>query len=324
MRTIRQSLRVALATLLAGAAGFSGAQTYPVKPVRVVVPFPPGAGADIVTRLITPRLSEALGQQFVVDNRPGAAGHIGGEVVAHSPADGYTLLSTPASIVISYSLYKKLTYHLERDFEPIGPMASVPFILVVHPSLPVKTVKELIALTKRKPGELLFASTGNGGTPHLAMEVLKLQTHIDVVHVPYKGTPPAVTDLIAGQVQMMFANSLSVLPQVKSGRLRAIAISSAKRSVATPEIPTVAESGVPGYEAITWFGMLAPTGTPREIITRLNAEITRAVNSRSVHERLIAQGADPLTMTPEQFKKFFLGEIARWAKTVKAAGVTLD
>ncbi len=316
--------RLSLAVTLAFAAALAHAQSYPAKPVRVVVPFPPGAGADITTRLVTPKLSDALGQQFVVDNRPGAAGHIGGEIVAHSPADGYTLLSTPASIVISESLYKKLTYKLATDLEPVAPMASTPFILVVHPSLPVKTVKELVALAKQKPGELLFASTGNGGTPHLAMEIFMLQTHTKTVHVPYKGTPAAVTDVISGQVHMMFANTLSVLPHIKSGRLRPIAIGSAKRSVATPEIPTVAESGVPGFEAITWFGMLAPAGTPREIINRLNAEITRAVNTPEVREKLVGQGADPFTMTPEQFKKFFLAEIAKWAKAVKAAGVTIQ
>lgn len=324
MPIARLSLRFALTLALVCAAGALHAQAYPSKPVRVVVPFPPGAGADITTRLVTPRLSEAFGQQFVVDNRPGAAGHIGGEIVAHSPADGYTLLSTPASIVISESLYKKLTYKLERDLEPVGMMASTPFILVVHPSLPVKTVKEFIALAKQKPGQLLFASTGNGGTPHLAMERLMEQTKIKLTHVPYKGTPAAVTDVISGQVQTMFANTLSVLPHIKSGRLRSVAIGSAKRSAATPDIPTFDESGVKGFEAITWFGMLAPTGTPREVIQRVNAEINKAVASPEVREKLIAQGADPFTMTPQEFKKFFSAEMARWPKIVKAAGVTLE
>jgi len=324
MPIARLSLRSALTLALVCAAGALHAQAYPSKPVRVVVPFPPGAGADITTRLVTPRLSEAFGQQFVVDNRPGAAGHIGGEIVAHSPADGYTLLSTPASIVISESLYKKLTYKLERDLEPVGMMASTPFILVVHPSLPVKTVKEFIALAKQKPGQLLFASTGNGGTPHLAMEIFMLQTHTRLVHVPYKGTPPAVTDVMSGQVQTMFANTLSVLPHIKSGRLRAVAIGGAKRSAATPDIPTVSESGVPGFEAITWFGVLAPAGTPRDIVNRVNAEITRAVNTPDVRDKLVSQGADPFTMTPEQFRKFFSAEIAKWTRAVKAAGVTLE
>jgi tripartite-type tricarboxylate transporter receptor subunit TctC len=324
MYIARLRLRYALTAVLAIAAGALHAQSYPSKPVRVVVPFPPGAGADITTRLVTPKLSEALGQQFVVDNRPGAAGHIGGEIVAHSPADGYTLLSTPASIVISESLYKKLPYNLERDLEPVGMMASTPFILVVHPSLPVKTVKDFIALAKQKPGQLLFASTGNGGTPHLAMERLMMQTGIKLTHVPYKGTPPAVTDVISGQVQSMFANTLSVLPHIKSGRLRSVAIGSLKRSAATPDIPTFDESGVKGFEAITWFGMLAPAGTPRDIINRVNAEITKAVKSPDVQQKLIDQGADPFTMTPQEFKKFFSAEIARWAKVVKAANVTID
>ena len=323
MRFTRYGLRTAVAALLAAAAT-AAAQSYPAKPVRVVVPFPPGAGADIVTRLVTPKLSEAFGQQFVVDNRPGAAGHIGGEIVAHAPADGLTLLATPASIVISESLYKKLSYKLERDFEPVGPMASTPFILVVHPSVPAKVVKDVVAFAKQRPGQLLFASTGNGGSPHLAMEMFMMATGAKLTHVPYKGTPQAVTDVISGQVSMMFANSLSVLPQIKSGRLRAIAISSAKRSVATPDIPTVAESGVPGFEAVTWFAFLAPAGTPRDIVNRLNAEITKAVNTADVKDKLIGQGADPFTQTPEQFKKFFVGEIAKWAKTVKAAGVMLE
>lgn len=320
MKIARLSLYFALTI----AAAPLYAQTYPAKPVRVVVPFPPGAGADITTRLVTPKLTEALGQQFVVDNRPGAAGHIGGEIVAHSPADGYTLLSTPASIVISASLYKKLPYNLERDLEPIGLMASTPFILVVHPSLPVKSVKDFVALAKQKPGQLLFASTGNGGTPHLAMERLMMQTGIKLTHVPYKGTPPAVTDVISGQVQTMFANTLSVLPHIKSGRLRSVAIGSLKRSAATPDIPTFDESGVKGFEAITWFGMLAPAGTPREVVQRVNAEINKAVKSPDVQQKLIDQGADPFTMTPQEFKKFFSAEIARWSKIVKAAGVTLD
>jgi tripartite-type tricarboxylate transporter receptor subunit TctC len=300
------------------------AQGYPSKPVRVIVSFPPGAGADIVTRLITPKLAEALGQQFIVDNRAGAAGHIGAEVAAHSAPDGYTLLSTPASIVISQTLYKKLNYSLEKDFEPIGLMASAPFVLVVHPSLPVKTVKELIALAKAKPGELFYASTGNGGTPHLTTEIFKNQTKISIVHVPYKGTPAAVTDLIAGQVSIMFANTLSVLPQVKTGRLRALAVSSSKRTAAAPALPTVAESGVPGFEASTWFGMLAPAGTPREIVIRLNGELTKAVGVPDIRERLVGQGADPLTSTPEQFRAFLKAELAKWAKAVAAAGVQIQ
>ena len=207
------------------------AQTYPVKPVRVIVPFPPGAGVDIVARTVLPRLGEALGQQFIVDNRAGAAGNLGAEVAAHALADGYTLLFTPASVASSQALYPKLGYNLVKDLEPLSMVAAAPFVLVVHPSLPVKSVKDLIAMAKAKPGQLLYASTGNGGSPHLATEMFKQQANIDITHIPYKGTPPAVTDLIAGQVSMMFANTLSVLPYVNSGRLRALGVTPIKRTL---------------------------------------------------------------------------------------------
>ena len=324
--TIHHSFRrTALAACgLALACGGAIAQSYPVKPVRVIAPFPPGAGVDIVTRLVTPKLAEAFGQQFIVDNRAGAAGHIGAESAAHSAPDGYTLLLAPASIVISYTLYKKLNYNLEKDLDPIAVAASAPFVLVVHPSLPVKSVKELIALAKAKPDTLLYASTGNGGTPHLAMEVLKMQTGIKVVHVPYKGTPPAVTDLIAGQVQMMFANTLSVLPQVNSGRLRALGISSAKRSAAAPNLPTIAESGIPNFEAITWFGLFAPTGTPQAIVQRLSAEMVRIVQQPETREKLLGQGADPIGMPQNEFRSYFKSELAKWAKIVQVVGVKLE
>jgi tripartite-type tricarboxylate transporter receptor subunit TctC len=316
-------LKTIVLVLTAAAMPSALAQSYPTKAVRVVVPFPPGAGADIVTRLVTAKLSSELGQQFIVDNRAGAAGQIGAGIAAHTPPDGYTLLSTPASIVISRSLYPKLNYDIEKDFDPVVLIASAPFVLVVHPSLPVKSVKELIALAKAKPGELYYASTGNGGTPHLAMEVFRMQAKINMVHVPYKGTPPAVTDLLAGQVQTMFANTLSVLPFVKSGRLRALALSSGKRSAAAPELPTVAESGMPGFDVSTWFGMLAPSGTPREIITRLNDEVRKIVQMPEVRTRLISQGADPIGSTPEEFKAYIHSELIKWEKAVKAIGVRL-
>jgi tripartite-type tricarboxylate transporter receptor subunit TctC len=299
-------------------------QAYPTKPVRVLVGFPPGAGVDITTRLFTPKLAEALGQQFVIDNRPGAAGNIAAEIAAKTPADGYSLLSASAPIVMSQALYKKLNYHLERDFEPVGMMASAPFILVVHPSLPAKTLKEFIALAKARPGQLSFASTGSGSTPHLSMEMLKAQAGISIVHIPYKGTPQAVTDIISGQVQAMFANTLSVLPQVAAGRLRALAISSAKRSAAAPQIPTVAESGVPGYESGTWFGFFAPAGTPREIVSRINAELGKIGATADMKARLLDQGADPVTMTPEQMRAFVKNELAKWARVVKTVGIKLD
>jgi tripartite-type tricarboxylate transporter receptor subunit TctC len=300
------------------------AQSWPSKPVRVLVGFPPGAGVDITTRLFTPKLAEALGQQFVIDNRPGAAGNIAAEIAAKLPPDGYNLLSASAPIVMSQALYKKLNFNVERDFEPVGMMASAPFILVVHPSLPAKTLKEFIALARSKPGQLSFASTGSGGTPHLSMEMLKAQAGINLVHIPYKGTPQAVTDILSGQVQAMFANTLSVLPQVNAGRLRALAISSAKRSAAAPQLPTVAESGLPGYESGTWFGFFAPTGTSREIVTRLNGELAKIDATADMKARLLEQGADPVTMSPDQMRAFVKNEVAKWTRVVKTVDIKLD
>ncbi len=300
------------------------AQIYPSKPVRVVVSFPAGAGVDIVARIVMPRLADALGQSFVIDNRSGASGNLGSEVAAHAPPDGYTLLFTPASVASSQALYSKLNYSLTKDLEPISMVAAAAFVLVVHPSLPVKNVKELIAMAKAKPGQLMYASTGNGGSPHLATEMFKQQAQIDITHIPYKGTPPAVTDLIAGQVSMMFANTLSVLPYVNSGRLRALAISSAKRSAAAPGIPTIAETGMPGFDSVTWFGVLAPAGTPREIVGKLGAELRRIAQSRAVADQLIAQGADPIGSSAEEFAARIKSDIAKWAVIIKTAGIKAE
>ena len=313
-----------LTCCLALCAAHAAAQNYPVRPVRVVAGFPTGAGVDIMTRLVTPRLSEALGQQFIVDNRVGAAGNIAAEFVAKAPPDGYTLLSASAPIAMSQALYKNLSYDLERDFEPIALMASAPFVLVVHPSLRVKSVREFIAFAKARPGQLYYASTGNGSTPHLAMETFKSEAGIKVVHVPYRGTPQAVIDILAGQVQAMFGNTLSVLPQVRTGRLRALAISSAKRSAAAPDLPTVAESGLPGYEAATWFALFAPAGTAREIINRVNGEIVRIIATAEMKARIIDQGADPATGPPEQLRAFVKSEVAKWGGVVRAVGVKLE
>ena len=313
-----------LPVCVALAAAHAAAQSYPVKPVRVIVPFPPGAGADITTRLIAPRLSEGLGQQLVVENRAGAAGNIGAEVVARAAPDGYTLLIAPASIAISQTLYKKLPFDLVRDFQPVAMLASVPFILVVHPSLPAKDVKELVALAKSRPGQINYASTGSGSSPHLTAEMLKMQARIDVVHVPYKGTPLAVTDLLSGQVSFMFANALSVLPQVSAGRLRALAITSAKRSATTPQLPTMIESGLPGFESGTWYALLAPAGTPREVVARLSGEVARLTRNADLRDKLAAQGAEALTMTPEQTAAYIKGEIAKWGKVVRASGATVE
>ena len=315
---------ILLGALLALLPFASGAQNYPAKPVRIIVPFPPGSGADITTRLIAPGLGSALGQQVVVDNRAGAAGTIGAETAARAAPDGYTLLTAPASLTISHTLYKNLKYDLAKDFAPVALMASVPFVLVVHPSLPVRNVRELIAFAKARPGQINFASTGNGSSPHLTTEVFKMQAALDLVHVPYKGTPLAVADLLTGQVSMMFANALSVLPHVRSGRLRAIAVTSARRSAAAPELPTVAESGLPSFESGTWFALLAPAGTPREIISRLNVEVSRVTAAAEVRSRLAAQGAEPQSGTPEQVAAHIQNEISKWAKAIKASGARID
>jgi tripartite-type tricarboxylate transporter receptor subunit TctC len=302
----------------------AAAQTvYPAKTVRIIVPFPPGSGADITTRLVAPKLGETLGQQFIVDNRAGAAGNIGAEVAARSPADGYTLLTAPASSAISQTLYPKLSYDLVKDFEPIALMAGVPFMLVVHPSLPAKTVKDLVALAKAKPGQLTYGSTGNGSSPHLTTEMLKLQTGIDIVHVPYKGTPPAVTDLLSGNITFMFANSLSVLPHVHTQRLRALGVTSAKRSASTPNLPTVAES-YPGFESGTWFALLAPAGTPREVIARINGAVAKVVQMPDVREKIVAQGGEPLSGTPQQVGAYIRAEVAKWGKVVRASGAKVE
>jgi tripartite-type tricarboxylate transporter receptor subunit TctC len=310
--------------LLLAVAAPAQAQPYPAKAVRLVVPFPPGSGADITTRLFAPRLSEALAQPVVVENRAGAAGNIGAEAVARAAPDGYTLLVAPASVAIGQTLFPKLAFDLVRDFQPVAMLASVPFVLVVHPSLPVKSVKDLVAFARARPGQVNYASTGNGSSPHLTGEMLKMQARLDVVHVPYKGTPQAVTDLLTGQVSFMFANALSVLPQVNAGRLRALAVTSARRSAATPQLPTVAESGLPGFESGTWFAVLAPAGAPREAVAKLNGEIARLTQHPDIREKLAAQGAEAITATPEQTAAHIRSEIAKWGKVVKASGAKVD
>jgi tripartite-type tricarboxylate transporter receptor subunit TctC len=292
--------------------------------VRVIVTFPPGAGTDIATRLVTAKLTETFGRAFVVDNRAGAAGNIGVELAAHAAPDGYTLLAATAAAAISQSAYSKVSFDLVKDFTPVALIASAPLVLAVHPSIPAKSFKELIDLAKSKPGQYSYATPGTGSSPHLAGELLKQELGIDILHVPYKGTVPAVADVIAGNVSMALANTLVVLPQLKAGRLRGIAVTSAKRCAMAPELPTVAEAGVRGFEAGTWYGVLAPAGTQREIVTRLNREIVRIVQLPDVREKLAAQGAEPLTGTPEQTGQFIRNEIARWAKVVKASGIRLD
>ncbi len=300
------------------------AQSYPAKSVRIVVPYPPGAGVDITTRLFTPKLTERLGQQFVVDNRAGAGGNVGAEYVAHGAPDGYLLLMAPASIAISQSLYKNLRYDLKRDFDAIAMIGSAPFVLVMHPSAPARTARELIALAKSHPKQLSYASSGSGSASHLVAEMFNLQAGINVLHIPYKGTVPALTDVIAGFVSLTFANTLSGLPLVNAGRLRALGITSSKRSSTAPGLPTLAESGLPGFEGVTWFSLLAPKGTPRDIITRLNSALAEIGQSQDTRDRLGEQGAESLGGTPEQVTSFIAAETVKWAKVVAASGARAE
>jgi tripartite-type tricarboxylate transporter receptor subunit TctC len=317
--------RLMVAGLLAGTAGFAVAQAYPAKAVRIIVPFPPGAGVDIVTRAVSGRLAEALGQQLIVDNRAGAGGILGAEVAAKSAPDGYTIFMATAGILtVIPHMNSKTPYSVERDFIPVSLVASVPSVLVVHPSMPVKSVKDLIALAKAKPGEINYASTGNGTLPHLAAEFFKQQAKVNMVHIAYKGSAPATTDLLGGNVQVFFGNMLSVIEQVRSGRLRALAVTSLQRQAVAQDIPTMIESGFPGFEAGTWFGLLVPTGTPRDIVNRLHGDVAKAVRQPDVQKQLASQGATTIGNTPEQFSAYIKSESAKWAKVLAASGVKAD
>ena len=320
-------MRAHLTTFAAASAllaAVAGAQSYPVRPVRVIVNFPPGAGVDIATRIVTAKLGETLGQQFVIDNRAGAAGNIGVELAARAAPDGYTLLSGTAAIAISQTIFSKISYDLNRDFAPVAMIASAPFVLAVHPALPAKTLQEVITLAKAKPGQLTYATPGTGSSPHLAFELFKMQAGIDVLHVPYKGMVPAVTDVIGGSVSMTLGNTLTVMPNVRNGRLRGIAITTPARSAIAPELPTFTEAGVPGFQSGTWYAILAPARTPQDIVARLNSAIAKIVHLPDVSAKLLAQGAEPLDATPERMSQFLRDEIAKWGKVAKASGAKFE
>jgi len=301
----------------------AGAAEYPVRPVRMIVLFPPG-GSDTVARMLAQKLSERFHQTFVVDNRPGAAGVIGADIVAKSPPDGYTLLFATASFAISAGFDRKLPYDTVKDFSSVGFVASVPFVLVSHPSVPVTSVQELLALAKAKPGQLNAASSGTGGAGHLATEVFKSMSGARIAHIPYKGTGPALTAVLSGEAQLMLASMGAALPQARAGKVRALAVSSLKRSSLAPELPTVAESGVPGYDAITWYGIAAPRGTSPAVIAILNREIVAVLGTGEFRERLATLGIEPTASTPEEFASYLRSDVAKWTRAIKEARVTLN
>jgi tripartite-type tricarboxylate transporter receptor subunit TctC len=315
-----------LAALLVGCMPLAVAAqgAYPSKPIRMIVPYPPGGPTDVLGRIVAQKLSESLGQQVVVENRPGASGMIGSEVVAKAAPDGYTLLTNASIHVINPSLYPKMNFDALRDFTPISLIAQVPLILVVNPGLPVKSVPELIALAKAQPNRLNFGSSGNAAAPHLAGESFKIATGVQMQHVPYKGSAPALTDLIGGQVQLIFDSMPSAMPHVKSGRVRALAVTTAKRSPTVPDLPTIAESGVPGFDISTWYGVWAPAGTPKDIVNKIAAEIAKALHQPAVRERLAALGAEPVGNTPEEFAAYCQSELAKWSKIVRESGAKAD
>jgi tripartite-type tricarboxylate transporter receptor subunit TctC len=316
----RSSLALLLLTFSVGAL----AQAYPVRPVRVVVPFPPSAGVDVIVRLVTAPLAENLRQNIVIDNRSGAGGTLGAEIAAHSAPDGYTLLAISTSHAVNVSLYKTLNYDLMRDFAPVAPLGLTPNVLVVNAAVPAHTVKELVALARAKPRTLNFGSAGTGTASYIAGELFKLIGRVDLVHVPYKGSGPALSALLGGEVQAAFFAIPSTLPHVKAGRLRVLGVGSARRSPLLPDVPTIAEAGLPGYDAVVWYGIVAPGRTPAAIVTRLNREIVALVQSAELREKLAGQGTEPLAAAPDEFAGYLKGEIAKYARLVKEAGLTVQ
>lgn len=314
----------AVALAVAALAPSAWGQTYPAKAIRIVVPFPAGGTSDILSRAIGQKLTEEWKQSVVVDNRPGAGANIGAEIVVKSPPDGYTLLLASTIHTINPSLYRKLAYDPIRDFTPITLIAATSQVLAVHPSLPVRTVKELVAYAKKRPGQIHYSSAGNGSQPHLTAELFKSRTGIDIIHVPYKGGPPAMNDLLAGHVALSFATSPSAVPHVKSGKLRALAVSTAKRISALPDVPTIDESGVPGFEASGANGLVGPAGMPAAVVEKLNAAIVRIVKEPAMQKFLSEQGAEPLTTTPAEYGAYIRSEVAKWAKAVKDSGARVD
>ncbi|HTD89039.1 MAG TPA: tripartite tricarboxylate transporter substrate binding protein [Burkholderiales bacterium] len=311
------------AAVLLACAGSVFAQNYPLRPVRMVVGFPPGGAADILGRIAAQQLTERLGQQVVVDNRGGAGGLVATEIAARGSPDGYTLLFTSIPHVINPHLYKKVHYDAIKDFAPIVQFVTVPLMMAANPSLPAKTVKELIAYAKAKPGQVNYASGGSGASSHLAMELFKSMAGVDLNHIPYKGTGPLITDLIAGQVGLTIASAVPLAPQVKAGKLRGMAVTGPRRSPSFPDLPAIAET-VPGYEVVNWFGIIAPAGTPAAIVTRVNAELNKALQSQPIKDSLRAQGADVAGGSAEEFVRIINADFQKWAKVVRESGARVD
>ena len=304
---------------LAGAA--EAQSNYPSRPVRIVVPSPPAGGTDIIARVLAQHFSTSLGQQFFVENRPGAGNMIGIESVARAAPDGYTLLFVPSTLALNSVMYKKVSYDPVRDFAPITLAAVAPNVLVVNPKVPAHTIAELIALAKQKPGQLTYGTPGIGTSPHMSMELFKSLAGIDLQHVPYRGTAPAMTDVISGQIAAMFSNALTAKPQIEAGAIRALGVSTRKRSEAMPNLPPIAEAGVPNYEATQWYGLVAPAGTPADIVARLNAEVTQALRTQDMQDKLAGDGAEPVGTTPAEFAAHIKSELEKWAGVARAAKI---
>jgi tripartite-type tricarboxylate transporter receptor subunit TctC len=317
-------LAMALTALMPFAATTAYSQTYPSKPVRLIVPFPPGGGTEPIARLLSAKFPESFGQQLIVDNRPGAGTTIGVEQAAKAPPDGYTLLLGSVANTISVGLYRKLNFDLAKDFAPITLLGTTPGILVVHPTLPVKTVKDLVALAKARPGQLAYSSSGNGTPNHLSGELFDFLTGVKLIHVPYKGGGPSIIALLSGEVSLCFASMPSAIEYVRNGKMRALAVTTAQRSPSLPQVPTVIESGVPGYEAETWYGLSAPTGTAKDILARLHAEFVKIAGVPDVKDRMENIGVQARTSTPEEYGAFTRREIEKWAKVIKAANMRAD
>jgi tripartite-type tricarboxylate transporter receptor subunit TctC len=314
----------AVATFSATFSGGAFAQAYPAKPIRLVVGYPAGGASDVAARIVAQKMSEHLGQAIVVDNRPGSAGNIGADNVAKSPADGYTLLLGTISLSVNPSLYPKMTYDPVKDFTAVSMISSTPFLLVVNPQAPYQSTRDLLTAARAKPGAINYATAGNGSGSHLFTELLSSTANIKLTHVPYKGAAPAMNDVLGNTVSLTFDNIITTLPLVKSGKLRALAVSTKKRSVVAPDIPTLDEGGVTGFDATAWFGLFAPTGTPKDIVAKLNNEVHEALKDPTVKDKLLQLGAEPMADTPEQFESFFKAEVAKWGRVVKSAKVTID